>query len=133
MKVVLMNGKKKMFITSIIKQIEELQEKAVLKIYTKMLLEDVINNVIKLYVVVDNYKVLGYCIVSGKTDKGCIEILEVFEEGKGLGSMLLYSLKEKYDVIEAEALNGVVDFYTKNGFKIKKIYWTRTDVVWSRD
>ena len=133
MKVKLINGKKRTFLFPIIKQIEKLQEKAVLKIYTKMLLEDVINNAIELYVVVNNYKVLGYCIVKNKSGKGCIEILEVFEEGKGLGSMLLYSLKEKYYVIEAEALNNVVGFYTKNGFKIKGRYWARTDVIWSRD
>jgi len=133
MEVKLMNGKKRTFIFPVIKQIEELQEKAVLKIYTKMLLEDVIKNKVELYVVIDNHKVLGYCIVKNESNKGRIEILEVFEEKKGLGSILLDSLKEKYDVIEAEALNNVVGFYTKNGFKIKKRYYARTDVIWSRD
>ena len=132
MEVRLMNGKKRTFLFPVIKQIEELQEKAVLKIYTPMLLEDVINNAIELYVVVDNNKVLGYCIVKN-SGKGVIEILEVFEEERGLGSMLLNFLKKKYDRLEAEVLYNAVDFYVKNDFKIKKKYEARIDVTWSRD
>lgn len=133
MTVSLLNNKKKTFIVGTVKRLEKLQEKASLKLYTKGLAKDVIDNDILLYVATEKFEIMGYALVDRRLDnKAFIEMLEVFKKNIGIGSKIIDSIKSDFNIIEVDALNNAVGFYLKNGFVIKEKHSFNTTMIFKK-
>jgi len=115
--------------------VDKLQEKinsGVIKISTEYLLRDVKDGIIEVYIITNKKEIVGWSLLLPNDFYMEIQILEAFEKNRGIGTMLLNTIKLKYSDLIAEALPNAVNFYIKNNFKIKEKYETRVLVEWTR-
>jgi len=132
MKVINLNSLTNKEIVIYISKLQEKINSGVIKISTEYLLRDIKDGIIEVYIITNKEEVVGWTLLLPKDFYTEIQILEVFRKNRGIGTMLLNTIKLKYSDLIAEALPNAVNFYIKNNFKIKEKYKTRVLVEWTR-
>ena len=132
MKVINLNSLTNKEIVIYISKLQEKINSGVIKISTEYLLRDIKDGIIEVYIITNKEEVVGWTLLLPKDFYTEIQILEVFRKNRGIGTMLLNTIKLKYSDLIAEALPNAVNFYIKNNFKIKEKYETRVLVEWTR-